>query len=122
MEFGITCWGASKNKKIKNIQNIQKKRLKEQFQIQASINTHTIPLFGKLNILKLRDILQLKGSIFIYKYFNERLPESFYNMFCALSHQNRTKCLRLARPIGKVLKQFPTVFLPQIWNSFLLEK
>ena len=38
MEFGITCWGASKNKKIKNIQNIQKKRLKEQFQIQASMH------------------------------------------------------------------------------------
>jgi len=37
-------------------------------------------------------------------------------MFCALSHQNRTKCLRLERPIGKVLKQFPKVFLPQIWN------
>ena len=57
----------------------------------------------------------------MYKYFNERLPESFNNMFCALSHQNRTKCLRLERPIGKVLEQFPKVFLPQIWNSLSLE-
>ena len=28
MEFGIKWWGASKNKKIKNIQNIQKKNKK----------------------------------------------------------------------------------------------
>ena len=119
MEFGITCWGASKNKKIKNIENIQKKAIRAVS--NSSFNAHTIPLFGKLNILKLHDILQLKGSIFMYKYFNERLPESFNNMFCALSHQNRTKCLRLERPIGKVLEQFPKVFLPQIWNSLSLE-
>ena len=50
----------------------------------------------------------------MYKYFNGRLPKSFKNMFCALSHQNRTKCLRLERPIGNVLEQFPKVFLPQI--------
>ena len=42
-------------------------------------------------------------------------------MFCALSHQNRTECLGLERPIGKVLEQFPKVFLPQIWNSLSLE-
>jgi len=42
-------------------------------------------------------------------------------MFCALSHQNRTKCLRLERPIGKVLEQFTKVFLPQIWKSLSLE-
>ena len=83
----------------------------------SSFKTHTIPHFGKLNTLKLHDILQLKVSIFKYKDFNERLTESFNNMFCALSHQNRTKCVRLERPIGKVLEKFPKVFLPQIWNS-----
>ena len=81
----------------------------------------SIIFFENLNILKLHDILQLKGSIFIYKHFNERLPELFNNMFCALSHQNRTKCLRLERPIGKVLEQFPKVFLPQIWKSLSLK-
>ena len=82
MEFGITCWGASKHKKIKNIENIQKKKAIRAVS-NSSFKAHTIPLFGKLNILKLHYILQLKGSIFMYKYFNERLPESFNNMFCA---------------------------------------
>ena len=50
MEFGITCWGASKNNKIKNIQNIQKKAIRAV--LNSSFNAHTIPLFGKLNILK----------------------------------------------------------------------
>ena len=45
----------------------------------------------------------------------------FNNMFCGLSHQSRTKCLRLERPIRKVLELFPKVFLPQIWNSLSLE-
>ena len=101
MEFGITCWGAFKNNKIKNIENIQKKAIRA---VSNSIfNAHTIPLFGKLNILKLHDILQLKGSILMYKYFNEQLPpESLNNMFCALNQTNQTKCLRLERPEGKV--------------------
>ena len=105
--------------KIKNIESIKKNA--KRAVSNSSFKVHTIPLFGKLNILKLYDILQLKGSIFMYKYFNEQLLESFNNVFCALSHQNRTKCLRLERPIGKVLKQFPKVFLPQIWNSLSLE-
>ena len=74
MEFGITCWGASENKKSRILKILKKKRIKEQF-LNSSFNAHTIPLFGKLNILKLHDILQLKGSIFMYIYFNERLPE-----------------------------------------------
>ena len=90
----------------------------------SSFKTHTIPHFGKLNTLKLHDILQLEVSIFKYKDFNERLTESFNNMFCALFHQNRTKCVkkcvRLERPIGKVLEKFLKVFLPQIWNSLSL--
>ena len=42
MEFGITCWGASKNKKIKNIQNIQKKkgyRSSFKFKLQYTYNS-----------------------------------------------------------------------------------
>ena len=42
-------------------------------------------------------------------------------MFCALNQTNRTKCLRLEKPIGKVWEQFPKVFLQQIWNSLSLE-
>ena len=43
MEFGITCWGASKNKKIKNIENIKKKAIRAVS--NSSFNAHTIPLF-----------------------------------------------------------------------------
>ena len=92
MEFGITCCGASKSKKSR-IFKIFKKNATGTVS-NSSFKAHTLPLFGKLNILKLHDILQLKGSIFMYKYFNEQLFESFNNVFCALSHQNRTKCLR----------------------------
>ena len=113
--------GASKNKKIKNIQNIQKKKAKRAVS-NSSFNAHTIPLFGKLNILELHDILQLKGSIFMYKYFNERLPESFNYMVCALSHQNRTKCLRLERPIGKVYMEIAVTGNKKLLFFKLLKK
>ena len=60
----------------------------------SNFKAHKIPFFGKIDILKLQDDLQSKGSIFIYEYFDERLnDESFNDMFCALSHPNQTKCL-----------------------------
>ena len=43
MEFGTTCWGAFKNKKIKNIQNIKKKA--KRVVSKSSFNALTIPLF-----------------------------------------------------------------------------
>jgi hypothetical protein len=43
MEFGITCWGASKNKKIKNIENIKKRAIRAVS--NSSFKAHTIIQF-----------------------------------------------------------------------------
>ena len=43
--------------------------------------SHADPLFSRLEIVKLEDILKLNASIFMYKFMNSKLPASFDGMF-----------------------------------------
>ena len=47
---------------------------------------HTDPLFKKENILKLNDLYNLHGSLFMYDYRNSKLPISFHNFFVQSTH------------------------------------
>jgi len=68
--------------------------------------SHTDPLFGKLNILKFKDIFDVNSKIFMHKYFNSQLPESFNNMFTPFAAPNRTKNFILEKPRNKRLDTF----------------
>ena len=83
--------------------------------------SHTDPLFGKLNILKFKDILDVNSKIFMHKYFNSQLPGSFNNMFTPFAEPNRTKNFILEKPRNKRLETFPKAFLPKCWNALSLD-
>ena len=38
---------------------------------------HITPLYAEQNILKIKDIIDLKNMFLIHDYFNEKLPTSF---------------------------------------------
>ena len=48
---------------------------------KSSFYDHTNPLFNSLNILKLKDLIELKNAIFMYKVFNQQLPPKLLSMF-----------------------------------------
>ena len=79
LEYGVLAWGSSKNKLITSINKIQKRCIRNL--ASGSWLSHTDPLFGKLNILKFKDILDVNSKIFMHKYFNSQLPGSFNDMF-----------------------------------------
>ena len=71
--------------------------------------------------MKFDDLFQLNSCIFMHKYINNNLPESFSNMFKPLSEPNSSKNFLLEKTKHKYLDWFPKVVLPKVWNSFKLE-
>ena len=51
------------------------------------------------------------------KFNSNKQPESFKDMFQPLSEPNRTNGYVIPRIKNKFLDQFPTSFLPKIWND-----
>ncbi len=53
------------------------KKITTNYHMLSKYNAHTEPLFKKLKLLKLTDLLKLNELKFYYKYVNDKLPEYF---------------------------------------------
>jgi len=119
LEYGILSWGPSVNNKLGKLSTLQKKALR--VLADKGYAAHTDPLFLKLEILKIKDMIKFNSAIFMFKYMNGKLPLSFNGMFIALAEPNRTKSYKLELVNSKYLESFPTVYLTRTWNSIPLE-
>lgn len=119
LQYGIMSWGGCNNSKIHKLYKLQKKVIRTL--ANDSYVAHTDPLFARLGILKVKDCLQVEAGTFMYKYFNNMLPNSFDNMFETLAAPNRTKGFKLERIRYQGLESFPKALLPKLWNSAPLE-
>ena len=73
INYCITTWGYQRNRLVK----IQKKAVR--IITLNKYNSHTEPLFKKLNTLKVEDLLKLQELKFYYKYRHQNLPVYFLN-------------------------------------------
>ena len=71
INYGILCWGS----KMKELMKLQKKAVR--IIVKERYNAHTEPIFKKLNLLKLSDLLKLQEFKFCYKLRNDILPSYF---------------------------------------------
>ena len=73
----------------------------------SECNCHSSPLFRKLKILKVSDLLYLYCALFMYDYYSYRLPLIFNDFFKSISkvHQYQT---RLASKISYYLPKART--------------
>ena len=68
LNFGILIWGF----KCEKVAKLQKKVIR--ILSLSKYNAHTEPLFKRLKLLKISDILKLQELKFYYKYKNNKLP------------------------------------------------
>ena len=68
LNFGILVWGYQCDR----IMKLQKKVIR--IISLSKYNAHTEPIFKKLNLLKVKDILKLQELKFYYKFKNNKLP------------------------------------------------
>jgi hypothetical protein len=99
LHFGILLWGF----KCEKVFKLQKKIIR--ILSLSKYNAHTEPLFKKLKLLKVNDILKLQELKFYYKYKNNKLPHylqslPFHPNTEIHNHETRTKH-NLHQPISK---------------------
>ena len=115
LEYGILSWGGVGITKLRGLLVAQKKAIRNV--ANKPYNSHTDPLFTMLNTLKLKDLFNVNSAVFMYKYKNNLLPNSFQNMFTPCNAPNRTNSFKVIKSRISFLDQFPNAFLPTIWNS-----
>lgn len=104
LQYGILVWGYQ----IGRLAKTQKKAIRI---ITASkYNSHTEPLFKKLNLLKIQDIISHNELKFYYKYINNQLPKSIQSLNIQRNNnihnhltriQNDLHCVRVKHEYAK---------------------
>ena len=117
-DFGILAWGGVKPSKIHKIVQLQKKCIRNV--AGKGHRTHADPLFSAFRALKFEDMFKYSCATFMHKYVQSRVPSSFHGFLNALPPPNRTNGFHLDLTQNKFLEQFPTFFLPKIWNKLPL--
>ena len=118
LEYGILAYGSNEEGWRKQLLKLQKRAVRTM--ANKSYLAHTDPIFSNTKILKIDDLYSLNVSMFMYKYHNNKLPESFNGIFEPLQLPNRTQSYKLERPKSKTLEKFPSVLFPKIWNNLSL--
>ena len=112
-------WGGVGATKLKGITNLQKKCVRNVAGKQ--FRSHTEPIFSSLKILKFHDLFKYNCSTFMHQLSLGKQPDSFDTMFSPLEGPNRTKSFQTTISKNKFMDQFPSIFLPKIWNINSLE-
>ena len=90
----------------------------------SEYNLHSSPLFQKLKIPKVSDLIYLYNALFMYNYYSNRLPLIFVNFFKSINkvHQYQTRLVskisyylpRARTNYGKCNIRFSDA---KVWNS-----
>jgi hypothetical protein len=89
----------------------------------ANYRDHTVPLFKKLNILPLNELIMYSALKFMHKYKHNRLPFSFNEIWTTNRARNPDVILRNADNFYvpahnfATIKKHPYFYFPKIWNE-----
>ena len=122
LNFGSIIWGCAQLNQIKKLSILQKKAVR---QIAArKQNCHTSNIFKELKILNVYDLISLNQAIYIRKYKNNQLPESFLNIYSSIADKPESRRSRdddynlmLETPLKKELFSFPSLKCINTFNS-----
>ena len=110
-----------------NITSLNRLRIKQKEAIRAICNVgyrdHTKPLFAKLNILPLDQMIKFSTLKFMYNFVNKKLPFSFNETWLTNRENNPNRELRNADdlyipPHNLIsVRRFPLFTFPRVWNE-----
>ena len=119
--YGILSWGCSSDNKLKALQIAQNKILR--CLTFSSPDSHSNPLYTRLNILKVKDIFYLQCSLLMHNLHHSILPNTFSNYFTNISsvHEHHTRYrLNYFTPHYNTNYGLcsPSSFCRHIWNIY----
>ena len=124
LQSGIHLWGNMLSCKQRN--ELFKKQ-KEIIRIisNARFNAHTDPLFAKLNVLKLDQIIELETCKFSYKLVNDLLPvnivSQFHNDPTPHNYNLRKRPPPIVKHQSKLYNQSILCKANSVWNKLPVE-
>ena len=121
LRFGASLYGCAKLSLVNEIYVMQKDAIRR---ISGShYNSHTSPLFKRLEILKFHDLLDLERVSIVHKFKHHKLPDKFTNNFLksipedkiSIRHDLHSFTVPLASE--KFLTRAPTILMAITWNA-----
>ena len=125
LNYGNLLWGCASNKLIDKIEVLHKRCIRNV--ALKPYKAHTEPLFKNLCILKLSDKLSYCRSIFMHKFRNHKLPDSFLNIFTDITNtdelQTRDNDYNYINKasIKRNLENFPYKKIIANWNCLHID-
>jgi hypothetical protein len=113
-------WGSNKPTRLQSLFLLQKRCMR--IVTNSPYNTHSSPLFIKLNQLKIFDLNKLAIATFMYRSHKHCLPNNFSNYFCNNSSihdyfTRQSSKLHISYTRTDVMKLQVRVCGPKLWNS-----
>ena len=121
LRFGCLAYGSAQHKKIEELFIIQKKAIRLVF--NAHPLSHTDPIFAKLGLLKVHDLLSLERIIFARKLKNGTQPVSFHSDFLQdisvdnMGRRYDPNNLKMPTTELKLLARTPAILNCCDWNN-----
>ena len=126
LNFGSIIWGCTQPHIIRKIVTLQKKAVRHI--MNKKIDSHTNILFKELSLLNIHDLISFNQSLFIRKYKNLQLPDSFTNIYPSVedgqvARRTRHDDYNLAyqQPIKKQYFFFPSIRCIDTFNALDIE-
>ena len=125
LNFGNLLWGCASKKLLDKIGNLQKRCVRNVSLKQ--FKAHTEPLFKKLEILQFSDKLSFCKSLFMHKYRNKKLPDTFLNLFTEVSCTDETQTRHNdynyinKAALKRNLENFPLKTMISTWNNLTID-
>ena len=105
--YGLLAWGNTYPTTLQPIFMLQKKAVR--LITFSSFDAHSIPLFKKLSILKMNDLVEYYVAISMFKYNNNLLPPVFKNVFVSVSNIHKYQTRSATKENSIFQKQKPTM-------------
>jgi hypothetical protein len=123
--YGILIWSSTNYSNLKDLEKKQKDAVR--IVTLSPYNSHTEPLFKKLNILPLQHLIHYFTLQFVQQFKFKHLPLAFNNEWTL--NEDRFANLELMPlrntddfyvPFARIdqIKRLPLFSLPKIWNEF----
>jgi phage antirepressor YoqD-like protein len=121
LSYCINIYGSA------NVTSLNRLKLKQKAAIRIVCNAghrdHTNPLFKRLGILPLNELIQYSNLKFMHNFWHKKLPLSFHDLWTTNRARNPNLVLRNANNLYipahmyATLKRLPLFSFPKIWND-----
>ena len=119
LRYGVLSWGTASNQQLNRLRVLQNKALR--FITFSDIDTAMLPIYHKLKVLPLSNLITLQQASFMYSFENKLLPTTLQTYFVKPTHRYTTRYAKMNYTLQSKNSRFSESLMqvigPRIWAS-----